>query len=47
MKQEKKDYLDGLKDDAAGSGLNGVNNEPEGTTSDAFLDAIKSVNGKK
>lgn len=45
--EKKKDYLDGLKDDAAGSGLNGVNNEPEGTTPDAFLDAIKSVNGKK
>lgn len=48
VKTQGNAYLSGAKDDAANSGMGGVNNEANGGEKpDAFMDALKTVGGKK
>lgn len=48
VKTQGNAYLSGAKDDAANSGMGGVNNEANGGEKpDTFMDALKAVGGKK
>lgn len=48
VKTQGNTYLSGAKDDAANSGMGGVNNEANGGEKpDTFMDALKTVGGKK
>ncbi len=48
VKTQGNAYLSGAKDDAANSGMGGVNNEPTGGQQpDTFMDALKTVGSKK
>lgn len=48
VKTQGNAYLSGVKNDAANSGMDGVNNEPTGGQQpDTFMDALKTVGGKK
>ena len=48
VKTQGNAYLSGAKDDAANSGMGGVNNEANGGEKpDTFMDALKTVGGKK
>ncbi len=44
--EKKQKYLNGILTDVAGSGMNGVAGEPQMTSGDEFMDALKSVGQK-